>query len=519
VNHSPNQLARGTEGLSSDTTVPRAPGRTIGRYTLFDPIAVGGMATVHLGILNGQAGFTRTVAIKRLHAEYAADPEFVCMFIDEGRMAARILHANVVQTLDVAAVAGELFLIMEYVQGESLSKLLRFSRARGERIPWKLACTIMAGVLHGIHAAHEATNQRGEPLCIIHRDVSPQNVLVGIDGVPRVLDFGIAKAFGRLQTTRQGQIKGKIAYMAPEQIEGTATRQSDIYAASAVLWEALTNRRLFEGDTDSVVLAKVLEGRIVPPSSTFSELPADLDAIVMQGLEQDPSRRFANAMEMARRLDTFVTPSSSVAEWVERVAHETLARRKRLVLEVEGDAHSPALGFDATASLISPVSGRDAPGAVTNIAIETYPPSEDDVTVRSSVTNTSSPRPTRSTIQLWRRPAFVAICTGALLIGTIAAIQRSQSGRQSNTLASASPVSEPTRTAVLEEPIVEPPVPSGSLARPMPDSAPSSIPRAAGSARRISPSKPPRPRNPKPDCNPPYRVTPDGLREYKPQCL
>src|SRR5262245_49268372 len=163
------------------------------------------MATVHLGRLLGPVGFSRTVAIKRLHAQFSQDPEFVSMFLDEARLAARIRHPNVVPTLDVVATGGELFLVMDYVAGESIAKLLRAVATKKEMVPIRVIAATMAGALHGLHAAHEAKDERGEPLGIVHRDVSPQNILLGADGVPRVLDFGVAKAIGRVQTTQEGQ--------------------------------------------------------------------------------------------------------------------------------------------------------------------------------------------------------------------------------------------------------------------------------------------------------------------------
>src|ERR1700729_765840 len=199
------------------------PVRIVGRYALYGELASGGMATVHLGRLLGPVGFSRTVAIKRLHAQFAKDPEFVSMFLDEARLAARIRHPNVVQTLDVVATEGELFVVMDYVQGESLSRLLRASRTVGP-IPVRVASAILCGALHGLHAAHEATDEHGVPLGLVHRDMSPQNVLVDVDGSARVLDFGVAKAAGRTQTTGRGKIKGKLRYMAPEQIQGSVTR-------------------------------------------------------------------------------------------------------------------------------------------------------------------------------------------------------------------------------------------------------------------------------------------------------
>jgi serine/threonine protein kinase len=181
--------------------------RIIGRYALHGEIAAGGMATVHLGRLVGSGGVSRLVAIKRLHAQFAKDPEFVTMFLDEGRLSVRIHHPNVVSVLDFIATDGELFLVMEYVQGEALSSLVKVLRKREEPIPEKITSSIVVGLLQGLHAAHCATNERGHPLSIVHRDVSPQNVLVSVDGVARVLDFGVAKAAGRLQTTREGHIK------------------------------------------------------------------------------------------------------------------------------------------------------------------------------------------------------------------------------------------------------------------------------------------------------------------------
>src|SRR5580700_4657373 len=166
--------------------------QVIGRYAIFGKIASGGMASVHFGRLLGAAGFSRTVAIKRLHPHLADEPEFLSTLIDEARLAARIHHPNVVPTLDVESAEGELLVVMEYVRGESLARLLRAESARGRRLPLSIASAIVIGALHGLHAAHEATSDRGAPLGIVHRDVSPHNILVGVDGMARVIDFGVA---------------------------------------------------------------------------------------------------------------------------------------------------------------------------------------------------------------------------------------------------------------------------------------------------------------------------------------
>src|SRR5262245_49932653 len=243
----------------------RPTARVIGRYALHGEIASGGMATVYFGRLLGEAGFSRTVAIKCLHAQFAKDPDFTSMFLNEARLAARVRHPNVVPTLDVVSTDDELFLVMEFVQGESLSRLIRTMRGRNARIPPRIACAIVANALHGLHAAHEATTEQGEPLRIVHRDVSRQNILVGIDGVARVLDFGIAKATVNASNTRAGQLKGKIAYMAPEQIRGDVDCRTDIYAASIVLWEALTGMRLFGGEHEANIHYRILNEDAPPP--------------------------------------------------------------------------------------------------------------------------------------------------------------------------------------------------------------------------------------------------------------
>jgi serine/threonine-protein kinase len=318
-------------------------GHRFGRYRLYDVIAAGGMATVHYGRLHGELGFARTVAIKRLHRDYARDPEFVAMFMDEARLTMRVQHPNVVQTLDVVAAEGELLLVMEYVPAVSLWQLLGAARRLGERVPPPVAAAVVGDALRGLHAAHEATDEAGGPLDIVHRDVSPQNILVGTDGIARVLDFGVAKASGRQQVTREGQVKGKFAYMAPEQITNVCvTRQSDVFAASIVLWEALTGTRLFEADSETALLARVLSAPIEPPSAVAPGLDPQLDRIALRGLSRDLSTRYATAREMARDLDEHagVPSASPVTEWVERLAGDDLARRAARVVEIENESRS-----------------------------------------------------------------------------------------------------------------------------------------------------------------------------------
>jgi serine/threonine-protein kinase len=324
--------------------------RIVGRYALFDEIAAGGMATVHLGRLVGQVGFSRTVAVKRLHPQYAKDKEFVTMFVDEARLASRIQHPNVVSTLDVTKTANELFLVMEYVQGEALSKLVRNAAKRGERIPPNIVLSVMSGMLHGLHAAHEAKSETREPLNIVHRDISPQNVLVGLDGVARVLDFGVAKAAMRSGATRDGQMKGKLSYMSPEQLNGKdIDRRSDVFAAGIVLWEALAGKRLFAGADAGEILGKVLASEIPTPKSVVPSLPDAVSEAVMRSLERDPDKRFQTARDFAVALEKNgpLATAHSVGEWVREYGGEELTKRLNLVARVEshpmeelGEVHS-----------------------------------------------------------------------------------------------------------------------------------------------------------------------------------
>jgi serine/threonine protein kinase len=315
--------------------------RLVGRYMMHGRIAAGGMAAVHLGRLLGPEGFSRTVAIKRLHPQYESDPEFVAMFLDEARIAARIRHPNVVPTLDVVASEGELLLVMDYVEGESLSRLLYESvRQRGAPPDPRIAAAIVCDALHGLHAAHEARGDDGEPLGIVHRDVSPQNVMVGADGVARVLDFGIAKAVGRSQATRAGQLKGKLPYMAPEQLRyQPVTPRTDVYAAGVVLFEALTAARLFSGDDEEIVAA-VLEGKVPAPSSLEPSVPAALDAVVWRATHRDPAQRYGSAREMALEIERSIDPASTseVAEWVKSCARAALDERAERVASVESSS-------------------------------------------------------------------------------------------------------------------------------------------------------------------------------------
>lgn len=289
------------------------------RYELLGELASGGMATVYLARLRRPMGFSRLVAIKCMHPQFAKDPSFATMFLDEARLTARLRHPNVVPTLDIVHEDGHLLLVMEYVEGGSLSQLLRSASSTGGRVPVSIACAIVHDVLLGLHEAHQAKDDENVPLAIIHRDVSPQNVLVGLDGLSRVLDFGVAKAKQNIHQSNDNEIKGKIPYMPPEQLFGEAIdHRVDVYAAGVTLWEALVCRRLFDGPSETVLVRQISEDPIAPPSSCIDELPKELDAIVMKALARDPSERFESALAMAEALSSAVTLATrtEVSTWV-----------------------------------------------------------------------------------------------------------------------------------------------------------------------------------------------------------
>jgi serine/threonine-protein kinase len=313
----------------------------VGRYALYDIIASGGMATVHYGRLLGPVGFARTVAVKKLHPALSRDAEFVSMLVDEARLAARIRHPNVVPTLDVVAKGRELYLVMEYVLGATLSELIRTTRRQNERIPPPIVASILSGCLHGLHAAHDTADDSGAPLGIVHRDVSPQNILVGRDGMARVLDFGIAKAARRMGFTRAGHVKGKVAYMAPEQLRGDhVTRQADVYAAAVTLWEALTGLRAFVGNSDEIMRAREEEGEHLPPPSDIDPALGAFDAVVVRGLEPELERRYPTAKAMAQGLELCapLATHGEVADWLSELAWAAIEQRSAVLARIDRDA-------------------------------------------------------------------------------------------------------------------------------------------------------------------------------------
>jgi serine/threonine-protein kinase len=475
--------------------------RALGRYALHGEIASGGMATVHFGRLLGAVGFARTVALKRLHAQYARDPEFVAMFLDEARLAARIRHPSVVPTLDVVSDGAELFLVMEYVHGESLATLLRL--ARPHLAPAPVVARIMTDVLHGLHAAHEATDERGAPLGVVHRDVSPQNVLVGVDGVARIVDFGIAKATGAIQSTREGVVKGKIGYMAPERLMfGVADRRADVYSAAVVLWEALTGQRLFAGDHEQAIADRVKGAGVSPPSTIVPQVPAMFDEVTMRGLARHTADRWASAREMATALEACgLATAFEVGEWVRSIAGPALAKRAACLAEIESGAPARAEPLHLPAAPAA-VLEDDAEGEA--LTVERPRASE------RAPAAVAPPAPNKRGLLVALAAVLVVAC--AFIVGL-----RVVRARHAKDAAASVP---PPPADIAATPDLEgsaaPPSTGGTADRPArPTPAWRHRPRAAPSPAPAPAATTPRP----PSCDPPYTVDARGYQHPKPECL
>ncbi len=507
------------------------------------------MATVHWGRLTGAEGFARTVAIKRVRRHFGADPEFAAMLVDEARLAARIQHPNVVSVLDVVSQDGELLLVMEYVHGATLAQLIRAARNAGLSMPIGVVSSVMVGLLEGLHAAHESVDERGVPLNLVHRDVSPQNVLVGADGITKVFDFGIAKARARSQVTHGGQIKGKLAYVAPEQLRlGVVDRRADLFAAGAVFWEALVGESPFPGETDLERLASILGGAARPPSTRVPGIPRRLDEVVMRALRADPTERFETAREMAEAVEHAVPPASArdTGAWVQAVWGVELAERMRMLRTLEGAPQLPGVDAESTA--------QTWVGGDSDVALPIAPPASIGALVakeQNGLFDPSLPAAAGKVTSAVRSRAWSYLLFGAALAVVVvggALVRRPHP----------SPASPPTGSSAREPPTVSasgfdpsgtpppsarpPAEPTALEARDDPDSnneTPDPVPAAgsasvsAGSAgpsvaknkpgatssdashKVVSHSGP----DAKPECVPPYYFDDAGIKRFKRDCF
>jgi eukaryotic-like serine/threonine-protein kinase len=306
-------------------------GQRLGPYRLCVEIGSGGMATVFLAHREGVAGDPwGYFAVKCVRPHLADDPTFVAMFRDEARVASSIHHANVCNVFDFDVCNGTYYLAMEYLSGQTLKAVLRKLAAPTAIAdpPWHacLVARIVSDVAEGLHAAHELRDDDGQPLGVVHRDVSPENIFLTHDGNVKLLDFGLVRALGQSHETRTGIVKGKYGYVQPEVLQGkTPDRRADVWSLGVVLWELLTGRRLFGMDTEAATLKAIADTEITPPSQAREGLPRAIDAIVMRALERDPDARYPTARAMARDLTRFIARSghavglADIADLMERL--------------------------------------------------------------------------------------------------------------------------------------------------------------------------------------------------------
>ncbi len=315
-------------------------GERLDRFELVAELAAGGMATVYLARFVGVAGFKRFVAIKRLHPHLAKEQEFIQMFLDEARLASRLHHPNVVPILEIGIQNEQHYLVMEYIEGDTVGHLMARAANVQKKIPVPIVIRIMLDTLTGLHAAHELHDDDGSPLEIVHRDVSPQNILVGVDGVARITDFGVAKAQARLaNATQGGQLKGKLAYMSPEQVRGNMTvdRRADVFAAGIVTWELLTAQRLFKAEGEAETLFKVVAAEVPPIRNFEPGVPPEVEVVVRRALAAHPGDRFestadyAEALEQAARTYNLVATVRQTAAFVNEMIGLDISQQREIV--------------------------------------------------------------------------------------------------------------------------------------------------------------------------------------------
>jgi serine/threonine protein kinase len=351
------------------------------RYELLTKIASGGMGTVYVGRRRGAGGFKRLVAIKRAHPHLLEDASFARLLTKEAELASAINHPNAISVVDVELLDDELLLIMDYVQGASLSQLINELDPGTRPMPVDVAVRIVLDACAGLHACHTATDDDGEDLMLVHRDVSPQNVLVGADGQARLTDFGIAKSMlSDDKLTATGSVRGKTGYMAPEYAsEGRLDRRSDIFGMGVVLWEAIAGKRLFRGATELETLKLITESDAPLLSKAAPWAGSALDDVVATALRRDPEARFAsadalaNALEHAARDAGLVARHKAVADLIAELFGDELRSRRAKVETFE--AHTGALTAEMTGDIApTEASGESSTLQASNLVTMTRPP-------------------------------------------------------------------------------------------------------------------------------------------------
>jgi len=496
----------------------------LGRYVVLKHLASGGMADVLLGRAESIEGFERHVVLKRIKPEHAKDQRFIRMFLDEARVAANLHHQHVVQVHDIGEAGGEYFIAMEYLHGEDVRTILSNASKIRQHVPLGCAMAIVSAAAAGLHYAHERRGPDKRPLGIVHRDISPSNILVGFDGSIKVVDFGIAKATARQQETRANSLKGKISYMSPEQCKsGDVDRRSDVYSLGVVLYELCTTTRLFKGESDYLVMDQIVNGRVTLPQVRRPELPNELSAIIMRAISPDPERRYFTADELRLALDHFAakaaltTSTSAIATYMRK----QFGDKPEPWLELEGkefdERGEPASGSPPSKSWTE-LPGADLRRSTSSIPRQSGPvlavpanASQESVTRSRPTRLPSTPPPTESKMG-WESqavpapaprsftPAKIAMIAAPLVVVLGIAIWRfAGTGSLSSPVASAPPPALAAAAAPVVTPIPEPPrapaaavvssgetAPAGSAAA----AAPAPAPDAAAVVAAVAPSEP-----------------------------
>ncbi len=352
-----------------------------GKFKLLKKIASGGMAEIHIAKQRGMEGFEKIVVIKTILPNLASNEEFVQMFLDEARIAARLTHPNIVQIYDLGRVGSTYFIAMEYVQGENLRTVAKACRKKKAPLPLQHTVKVISQASEGLHYAHSKQDTSGAPLNIVHRDISPQNILVSFEGITKLVDFGIAKAATQYQETRAGILKGKYSYMSPEQcMSRPVDARSDIFSMGIVLWELATGLRLYKLDSELMILKEITEGKVRPPRDVNQQIPAELEAIILKALEKRPKDRFSSALEMHMALEEFMKNQGLISSTVHlsafmrelfkdklenlRKIEQAQADGDNLESFLFDDLNEPDMyvpGTGATPSQVSPVSTPSKP--------------------------------------------------------------------------------------------------------------------------------------------------------------
>lgn len=378
----------------TESSAPRVLDQPIrfGSYYLLEKVASGGMAEVYRAKSFGVEGFERLVAVKTILPSIAANTEFIRMFVDEAKLAGQLSHSNIAQIYDLGRVDDTYFIAMEFVSGHDLKEIWERLRASDARLPLELACYVLTRVCEGLEYAHNKSDPMGTPLHIVHRDVSPQNVIISYEGEVKVIDFGVAKAASSSTETRVGILKGKLSYMSPEQVRGLALdRRSDTFAAGIVLYEMLTGERLFLGDTDFETLEKIRKVEVAPPSLYNRSIPRELEDIILTALQKNPNQRYQSAHELQQALQAFMYANGmrvsqrDISAWMaETFASDLATERTRLerFQALRPDALEPAAGgldWDDDESETQVFSRDEAEDAHADLMLDTFTPPSDDI--------------------------------------------------------------------------------------------------------------------------------------------